>query len=448
MRLPGTRHLGLRDRLLSSVLLAIGLVLAGLAAGFNLVLADRLDAGATGVAQARAAAELAALRVNQGRITLPEAPDETAPDSPIWVFQGVRALERPRSGSATNSAAARLAGRPRGALDVASTHTRLYSLPVVQSGRRLGTVVAGVSLVPYQQTRRTALAASVVLAGLAFLAVALASFWLISKALRPVGRMTAQAAEWSDRDLDRRFALGGPRDEITQLAFTLDGLLDRLAASLRHEQRISAELSHELRTPLSSIAAEAQFALRHAELDAGGRQGLENIVHSAAQMTRTIDTLIAAARAQLNPHQATSNAAACARAAIAAGPDTVPTSLSVAGEPLRVAVEADLVERILAPLLENACRHAAQRAWVTVERRGTAVQFAVLDDGGGVAVQDLEAIFVPGRQASTVPAAPLASRGAGLGLALSRRLARSAGGDVTAECSEAGGRFVVCLPAA
>ena len=50
----------------------------------------------------------------------------------------------------------------------AATDTRLYALPVVSGGRRLGTVVAGVSLAPYEQTRRTALVASAILALLAF----------------------------------------------------------------------------------------------------------------------------------------------------------------------------------------------------------------------------------------------------------------------------------------
>jgi len=59
--------------------------------------------------------------------------------------------------------------------------------------------------------------------------------------------MTRQAAVWSERDLERRFSLGKPYDEVTELASTLDRLLDRLAASLRREQRFSAELSHEQR---------------------------------------------------------------------------------------------------------------------------------------------------------------------------------------------------------
>jgi signal transduction histidine kinase len=456
MTVPRRGRLGLRGTLLLSVLAAIGLVLTGLTVGFNLVLAARLDGDANGVVQARASAELAALRVantDGARIVLPEAPDESAPDAQIWVFQGVKAIEVPRSGTANDPAAAALAKGPPAARDVPSTHTRLYSLPIVQAGRRLGAVVAGVSLSPYEQTRRTALVASAVLALTIFTAVGLAARWLISRALRPVARMTRQAAAWSDRDLDRRFSLGAPHDELTHLAHTLDGLLDRLATSLRHEQRLSAELSHELRTPLANIAAEAQFAVRHTQQTPDGRAALEHILQSTTVMGRTLDTLIAAARAELNPHRATSDATVCARAAVAActplGTGTgIEISIESAPGALRVAVEQDLVERVLAPVVENAFRHAAHEVSISIARDAGAVLFAIQDDGAGVAVEEQETIFRPGHRLGPSEGTAVASQGAGLGLALSRRLARSAGGDVEARDSNGGGRFVVRLPAA
>ncbi|HEY2653324.1 MAG TPA: histidine kinase dimerization/phospho-acceptor domain-containing protein, partial [Solirubrobacteraceae bacterium] len=292
----------LRARLLLTVLVAMGLVLAGLTVGFNAVLANRLDTDANGVVQARASAELTALHVADGRIELGETPDQASPDTQIWIFRGTRALEAPQTAPMTNDAAATAMAIARPSTrDISSTRTRLYSLAVVDAGRRLGTVVAGVSLAPYDQTRHIALVASVVLGLVALVAVAVAGWWLISRALRPVAQMTAQAAEWSDRDLDRRFSLGQPDDEITQLAFTLDRLLDRLAASLRREQRLSAELSHELRTPLANIVAQAQFALRHTDQNDNGRRVLEQVLDSATQMGRTLETLIAAARAEFDP---------------------------------------------------------------------------------------------------------------------------------------------------
>jgi signal transduction histidine kinase len=444
---------GLRGRLLLSVAGALTVVLAALTLGFNLVLAERLDSDATGVAQARASAELASLRISHRRIVLPEAPDELSPDIQIWVFQDTRPIEQPRAAGANNSAAAALALAVPGTRDVSATSTRLLSLPVVQSGHRLGAVVAGVSLAPYLQTRRTARIASVILALAVLLAVGLAAKWLIDRALRPVARMTRQAAQWSEHDLDRRFALGPARDELTQLGSTLDELLERLAGSLRHEQRLSAEISHELRTPLANIVAEAQFALRHGRQTAEGRATLEHILQSARQLGRVLDTLMAAARAQLDPRGATSDAVAGARDAIEASSiratrPELEIAVDVPDAPVRVAVERDLVERILAPLLENAARHACRSVRVTVEREGGSVAFTVEDDGPGVAAEELEAIFEPGHRAGgSGTATAIAGPGAGLGLALCRRLARTTGGDVIAQPSDVGARFIVRLPA-
>jgi signal transduction histidine kinase len=261
------RLTGLRARLQASVTAGIFVLLVLLTVVFNVVLANRLEGDARGVAQARATAGLGSLSVSGGHIRVTDAPDERSPDAQLWVFQGASALEHPQSApSANESAAVALAEAAPAHADVHSTHTRLVALPIVQGGTRLGAVVAGVSLRPYEQTRHTALVASLALSVAVFVAVALAAGWLISKALGPVARMTRQAADWSEHDLERRFALGPPRDELTQLAATLDRLLERLSASLRHEQRLSAELSHELRTPLASIAADAQYALRHSEL--------------------------------------------------------------------------------------------------------------------------------------------------------------------------------------
>lgn len=443
---------GLRGRLLLSVLAALTVVVGALVLAFNLVLADRLDSEAASVLQAKASTEVASLQVVAGHIRLAEAPDASIPDSQVWVFQGRRALEQPRS-SGDDAAAARLAASAPATTDVRSTDTRLYAVPVAQGRRQVGAVVVGISLAPYRQTRRTAMIASAILALVVLLAVGAAARWLIDRALRPVARMTRQAAEWSEHDLDRRFAPGPPKDELTQLASTLDGLLERLAASLRHEQRLSAEISHELRTPLANIIAEAQYALRHGQQTVDSQATLEHILQSARQLSRTLDTLMAGARAQLDPRGASSDARACAQAAIAGSGRRaagMPDMRVLAPlESVPVAVEPELVVRILAPLVENGARHARSAMSVTIEPAGNIVRFIVQDDGPGVPEDAREAIFEPGHQraSSAVATAPVSS-GAGLGLSLCRRLARAAGGEVHAVPSNTGARFIVQLPAA
>ena len=177
---------------------------------------------------------------------------------------GVRRHDDSREAARARSltaAAAALAGGPERATRFKES-LRLYALPVTHDGNRVGTVVAGVSLAPYDETATIALIGSLGLAVVLLAAVALLSHWILGKALLPVSRMTDDAADWSAHDLDRRFDRGEPYDELTQLAATLDALLERLSASLRHEQRFTAELSHELRTPLAKIAAESELALR------------------------------------------------------------------------------------------------------------------------------------------------------------------------------------------
>src|SRR5204862_8076991 len=118
--------------------------------------------------------------------------------------------------------------------------------------------------------------------------------WLLRSALEPVAEMTAQAEAWSEQDLDRRFAKGDPYDDLSRLAFTLDRLLDRIAASLRHERRFSAELLHELRTPLAKVTAEAELALRRTREPDEYRRALEVLLTKARQIDRIDEPLFAA----------------------------------------------------------------------------------------------------------------------------------------------------------
>jgi signal transduction histidine kinase len=256
--------------------------------------------------------------------------------------------------------------------------------------------------------------------------------------------MTADAAEWSEHDLDRRFSLGPPADELTRLAATLDGLLDRLAAGMRREQRLSSELSHELRTPLAKISTQAQLLASAPELPASLREEAAGIVRSASQMREVIEVLMASARAQAEGMLGTADVEAAARASVEAAASSAVTFEVQGGGGTRASAEPALVERILAPLVENAGRHGRSRASVQISRRHAWVEVAVEDDGPGVTAAEAAAIFEPGVRGSSADG----HDGAGLGLSLARRLARSAGGDVEADPSAPGGRFVVRLPVA
>jgi signal transduction histidine kinase len=444
------KRLSLRGRLQFAVGIAVAAALVGLVAGFNVILAHVLDRDARDLVRARAVAEVDSLRTTGGRLSLPEAPDDRAADAYLWVFTDARTLERPRAAVNVDQAARGLAAGSARFLDVAASDTRLYAAPVTSRGRRLGTVVAGISIAPYEQTRKLALLASLVLGGLVLLLVLIAARWLLAASLRPVVRMTRQAADWSERDLEHRFALGPPHDELTELAATLDGLLDRVAASLRHERRFSAELSHELRTPLARVLAESELALRRERPANEYRDSLELIRRNADQLARTIDALVAAARYEAGGERGRADAHTVATDA-AQSCSTLSADREIAlhverpSRPLRVGVDADLAERILQPVLENACRYGSTRVRIDIRGESSSVVYAIEDDGPGVAADERERIFEPGVRGT---AARDAAQGAGLGLALARRLARTIDGDVLADTPASGGRFLIKLPAA
>jgi two-component system OmpR family sensor kinase len=437
----------LRTRLLAAVTLAVLLAVGGLIFAYNLLLSSQLSDDANDVLKARAAAEISSLERHDGRLVAPEAPDSAELDSVTWVFAGTRTLEAPRARRSTQLAARSLAGGPRRTLDLDREDVRLYAVPVRGGAQRLGTVVSGVSLAPYERTQHVALVASLILAGVLLVVVLLLARWMVTLALRPVERMTSQAADWSEHDLDRRFALGPPHDELTKLGATLDGLLARISASLRHEQRFSAEISHELRTPLAKIKAEGELALKHDAEDGGHREAVESMLRSADQIGRTVDALIAAAREEAGTSRGVSDAyetAVLARETCSqlAQREHVELSVDRPDAPVTVAIDPDLLERVLVPLLENACRYGRSTASVRISTEDSAVYFEVTDDGPGVTAEELQRIFDPGVQGT---AATQEGQGAGLGLALARRLARAAGGEVHAIAGDTG-RFYVRLP--
>jgi two-component system OmpR family sensor kinase len=442
-------RLGLRKRLWLSVMGAVAVALILLLAAFNVVLRERLSSDANNALYSRASAELASLRVIAGKVSVPEVPDAGAPDAQTWVFAGGRALEQPPADPVTEQAAAQLSHGPRGMADIPATHVRLYAIPVVSGGHRLASVVAQVSLRPYANTANTALLGSAVLGLLVLMLVAVAAHLLISRALGQVAQMTEQAEVWSVSDSGRRFDLGPPRDEFSRLAATLDALLDRIASSLRREQRFSAEVSHELRTPLASVIGEAQLALRHPRSPEEHRVGYERVLAGAQQMSRTLDTLVAASRVELGTPRGTGDATRAARAAARecatlAQNRGVTITVNEPPAPIRIGVDDEVAERVLAPLIENGCRYGSSAVQVEIGRRDGVVLFRVRDDGAGVAASDRENIFEPGWRGESAMAVNAA--GAGLGLALARRLARAAGGDVQLAGTGPGSEFAARLP--
>ena len=307
---------------------------------------------------------------------------------------------------------------------------------VLDSGTR-GVVVVTERLRPYEEAEQYALIISVVTGLLAVIASAMLAAWVSRRALQPVVRMAHTASEWSERDLGHRFDLGAPTNELTALAGTLDGLLDKVSAAIRSEQRLTSELAHELRTPLTAVQGTAGLMLLRPDLPEVLREDVEQILVGTHRMAETITGLLELARS-------TSSLAAASVAHLHAVVERVtehhPAVVVDVSDAL-VAMPENLAVRAIGPVVDNAVR-LARRVTITMgPARPGFIAVAVEDDGPGVAPDDAERIFDAGHTSGL-------HAGSGLGLPLARRIARSTGGDVRLEPRDVGSRFVIELPRA
>lgn len=434
----------LRGRLTLTALGVGSLAVVLLTVAFDLLLVHRLSAQADAVLRSRANAAMATVMVRQdGSLELADAEGDTGLDSGIWVYRGRDALERAPGGRALQDSADRLAGTARRIVrDENRPATEFLSLPLLLHGRQVGTLVAALSLDPYRRSARLTVVGSILLDAVLGAVVLLVGNLVAARALKPVEEMTRQAGQWSTGDSTLRFGPGARPAELEELAGRLDTLLDRLAAVLRREQQVSAEISHELRTPLAGIVAETElFAVRPRSPEQAA-DAMEAVGAAARRMERILDTLLSAARAGSDRQRGRCDAVHVSEELVGEVGGAVPVVVRGTG-PVWAGVDAELLERALGPVLENAQRYAARHVEVRVEDAGSHVALSVVDDGPGVPRGAQDAVFDPGRRLAPQDG----HDGAGLGLALARRLAEAAGGRLRC-VPGAGGCFVLEVPRA
>ncbi|MGY1638547.1 sensor histidine kinase [Geodermatophilus sp. SYSU D00742] len=257
--------------------------------------------------------------------------------------------------------------------------------------------------------------------------------WLVARrGLRPISRMTADAAAMGARDPFPRLAVPSTRDEVAELGTTLNGLLDRIADARRREREFTADASHELRTPLAILRAELELARQHA--GTGRLSGaLDSALEETDRLGHLVDDLLLLARADAG-HVTPGTLVDVAE--VVAG--LLPGFRALAGRRAVTvtssgdsAVRADgrALTRAVANLLDNAVRHAPDGGHVdvsiTADREGTAI--TVTDDGPGVPPEDRARLTQRFAQLDRTRGG---GGGAGLGLAIVASVAAAHGGQV------------------
>jgi len=277
--------------------------------------------------------------------------------------------------------------------------------------------------------------------------LALAGF-VLARAVRrmaaPIGDVMEAADRLAAGDHAARVEPRGPR-EVRALARAFNAMAERLQANEEQRRNLLADVAHELRTPLSVIRGNAEGLMDG--LYAPDAEHVAPIVEETDVMARLLDDLsllstaeagtLSLYREAVSPADVVSDAIGAFRAA---ADDAGVRLEGHAAEGLpEIAADPVRIREVLSNLIANALQHTPAGGAVTVDA-GTvdgrrAVEFRVDDNGSGIAKEELPFVFERFRKSAD-------SGGAGLGLAISKRLVEAHGGRIGAECGPGRGTTI------
>ena len=282
--------------------------------------------------------------------------------------------------------------------------------------------------------------ATILLAGLG-------GYFMSRRVLQPVAALAQEAQRINDRNLDTRLHVPAARDEISDLANTLNQMLERVDKAFASTRSFTGNASHELRTPIALLRTEIEVALYRPREAEEYRETLRRLLGETVRMTSLVEQLLSLARAD-----------ACAEA-IGMLPVSVPEIFARMMRTWRDVMERAVldfrveaprdglfllgdqagIERLLAILLDNAMKYTPAGGVVTLWATdvGSRVVLSVRDTGVGISEEDKPRIF--DRFYRAAHANGSVPRGSGLGLALAKWIAERHGTQLVVESEMGGG---------
>jgi two-component system OmpR family sensor kinase len=320
-----------------------------------------------------------------------------------------------------------------------------------------GSIVVAIPTTQVDESLNELVLIEVVAAAVLLGLLAVGSWLVLRRGLRPLEQMATSARSITAGDLSQRVAPADDRSEVGELGLALNTMLgdletsfDERAATEQRLRQFLSDASHELRTPLTSIQGFAELFRLGADQDPEKLAiSLRRIEEESARMKTLVDDLLLLARLDETraPERAPVDLAVIAadtcRDAVAVQPDR-PVTLD-APEPVVVAGDEDHLRQAVANLVTNAWTHTPE---------GTAIEVAAAIDDGQATIRVRD--HGPGLDDDAVAHAfdrfwqanPARSGGgAGLGLSIVAAVAEEHGGSASASNASGGGAcFVMHLP--
>ncbi len=326
-----------------------------------------------------------------------------------------------------------------------ASYARLLDRPLVgqpagqQTPQRVLIQIAE-TLQPREAFTRTLLLQSLTRDGLLVLAASAMLVVAVGVSLRPLARLRNEVRARSPNDLRPISPHGIPAD-VQPLVEAINHHVARIREQAEARRRFVDDASHQLRTPLATLATQVGYALRESD-PAEQRLALAAIKQQLDEAVRQTNQMLALARAdsadsaelQSEPVDLSALAQELVRRwwsearerGIDLGYEEVPDAAGTALPPARA--QALLLREAVANLVHNAIRYTPRGSQVTVQvgREGQRVHISVVDNGPGMATEELARAgerFFRGRTGLQQP-------GSGLGLAIVKSIVERQGGEL------------------
>jgi two-component system sensor histidine kinase BaeS len=266
--------------------------------------------------------------------------------------------------------------------------------------------------------------------------------WRFGRRLtRPLREAQEATRRISAGDLSTRLEVAKPgsKDELTSLAESINAMAETLERSKGLERQFLLSVSHDLRTPLTSIQGYAEAIADGALPDA--RDGGAVILSEARRLDRLVDDLLDLAKLESRQFSMTFEPVDLADVVAAtvdgfrpeADDGSIALELRAPDDPITVHGDTDRLAQLTGNLVQNALKYARSRVVVSVGVVDSWARLDVMDDGPGIAADDLphvfERLYVARRQPDSREA------GSGLGLAIVRELVTAMRGHVQASAA-------------
>lgn len=330
---------------------------------------------------------------------------------------------------------------------------RLFTAPLQEGNRLLGTLVLAVSLRAGQSFLQQVLLSLVIALPVVLSLSAAGGLFLANRALLPVATITATARQINAADLSQRLDLNLPDDEIGQLARTFNAMLERIDDAFQRERQLTSDVSHELRTPLGLLKTQLSLARSRPRESAELLQMMMDMEGDVDRMTRLVEQMLTLARVEQRrlSDLVPIDLGSLLRSIIgqfqaSAAQRDVVLSLELPPQVnLIVNGDAERLRQVFVNLIDNAIKYTDGVVTVSAVRHWDKVEIAVTNSGSGILPEHLPHLFE--RFYRTDNARARTTGGFGLGLAITQAIVQAHQGKIKVESEIGRGTtFTVSLP--